>query len=278
MAEESGNGKPAELETVRVERRGSGAIVELNRPDALNAWNLQLGIDLLSALEDVGADDSVRAVLITGAGRGFSSGADLTENRDGLDDTTDEDGNFDISKRLRERYHPIIHAIRDMPKPVVAAVNGPAAGIGCSLALSCDLILAGESSFFLLAFVNIGLIADGGSTAFVPARVGFARAAEMMMLGERIPAERAVEWGLANRVVPDGELRGEAIELLDRLAAGPTRSYAGTKRLLNRRAYGDLDGQLEAEADAQREMGRSQDFVAGVMAFASKRTPEFTGN
>lgn len=267
-----------DLETVHVERRGAAAIVELNRPDALNAWNMQLGIDLRTALEDVGRDDSVRAVLLTGAGRGFSSGADLTENRENLDDTTDEDGNFDVSKRLRERYHPIIRAVREMPKPVVCAVNGPAAGIGCSLALAGDLIIAAHSSFFVLAFVNIGLVPDGGSTLFLPARVGKARAMEMMLLGERVPAPKALEWGLVNRVVADESLRSEADELLDRLAAGPTRSYAGSKALLNRRYYADLDGQLEAEADAQREMGRSQDFVEGVTAFAAKRDPEFSGS
>lgn len=267
------------LETVRVERRGAAAIVELNRPDALNAWNFQLGVDLREALEGVGADDSVRAVLITGAGRGFSSGADLSEDRHGeADDALGDDGQLDLSKRLRERYHPIIRAIREMPKPVIAGVNGPAAGIGCSLALSCDLIVAAHSSFFLLAFVNIGLVPDGGSSAFVPARIGKARAAEMMMLGERVPAPKALEWGLVNEVVPDESLRGEAEELLERLAAGPTRSYAGSKALINRRYFAELEAQLEAEADTQREMGRTADFTEGVMAFASKRDPEFKGS
>ena len=269
-----------ELETVRVERRDSAvAIVELNRPDALNAWNYQLGVDLREALEALGADDSVRAIMLTGAGRGFSSGADLTERREGdANDTVGEDGQFDLSKRLRERYHPIIRAVREMPKPVVAAVNGPAAGIGCSLALSCDLIVAARSAFFVLAFVNIGLVPDGGSTAFVPARVGKARAAEMMLLGERIFAPKALEWGLVNMVVSDETLRSESIGLAERLAAGPTRSYAKTKALINRRYFADLDKQLEAEADAQREMGRTNDFMEGVSAFAAKRDPEFTGS
>ena len=281
----------SDYETHLVERRGparAGAVVTLNRPEQLNAWNLQLGLDLRAALEELAADESVRAVMLTGAGRAFSSGADLAENRDG--DGAGQDGEaeglggeagtsegFDLSARLRERYHPIIHAIRHMPKPVVAAVNGPAAGIGCSLALACDLIVAAESSYFLLAFVNIGLVPDGGASAFVPARVGLARAAEMAMLGERVPATRALEWGLVNRVARDGELQAEAGELLDRLAAGPTLSYARSKALLNRRVYADLDGQLEAEADAQRELGRSEDFVAGVVGFMAKRPPEFSG-
>ena len=274
----------AGYETVRVERRppsGAAAVVTLDRPEQLNAWNLQLGLDLRAALDELAADESVRAVMLTGAGRAFSSGADLAENRDGdaegLGGESGTSDGFDLSARLRERYHPIIHAIRDMPKPVVAAVNGPAAGIGCSLALACDLIVAAESSYFLLAFVNIGLVPDGGSTAFVPARVGLARAAEMAMLGERVPAPMALEWGLVNRVVPDGELERSAGELVERLAAGPTLSYARSKALLNRRLYADLDAQLEAEADAQRELGRSEDFVAGVVGFMSKQPPEFKG-
>ena len=268
-----------DFETVNLDVDVGVATIELNRPEALNAWNLQLGEDLRAALEQAGGDDSVRAVLITGAGRAFSSGADLAENRDGgSDDSLDEDGNFDLSKRLRERYHPIIHAVREMPKPVVSAVNGPAAGIGCSLALSADLIVAGHSSYFLLAFVNIGLVPDGGSSAFVPARIGLARATEMMMLGERVSAERALDWGLVNQVVPDESLMSEARALVERLAAGPTRSYAGTKDLLNRRVYADLTAQLEAEADHQRDMGHSQDFLEGVTAFAQKRRPEFKGH
>ena len=262
-----------DYETVNVHRRDSGAIVELNRPGQLNAWDLQLGLDLRAALDDLAGDDQVRAVMITGAGRAFSSGADLGEQRsDG-----EGSGEFDLSVRLRERYHPIILAIREMPKPVIAAVNGPAAGIGCSLALACDLVLAAESSFFLLAFVNIGLVPDGGSSAFVPARVGLARAMEMSLLGERVPAAQALEWGLVNRVHADDELMPRANELLDRLAVGPTLSYARAKALLNRRLYADLEGQLEAEADAQRELGQSQDFVAGVVGFMQKQPPEFKG-
>jgi 2-(1,2-epoxy-1,2-dihydrophenyl)acetyl-CoA isomerase len=160
---------------------------------------------------------------------------------------------------------------------VLAAVNGPAVGIGCSLALACDLIVAAESAYFLLAFVNIGLVPDGGSTAFVPARVGGARASEMALLGERVPAPQALDWGLVNRVVPDDEFRPAADKLHDFLAHGPTRSYANAKALLNRRLYPDLAGQLEAEASAQREQGRTADFVEGVLAFAEKRAPNFTG-
>jgi 2-(1,2-epoxy-1,2-dihydrophenyl)acetyl-CoA isomerase len=263
----------ASHQTVDVTRDGSAARILLNRPDALNAWNEQFGRDLLDAVGALGDDEAVRAVLITGAGRGFSSGADLKEQR-----AADDGGLPDLSARLREIYHPIITGLREMPKPVVAAVNGPAVGIGCSLALACDLIVAAESAYFLLAFVNIGLVPDGGSTAFLPARVGYARAAEMAMLGERVPAPQALDWGLVNQVVPDDQLEPTAGALLERLANGPTRSYAGAKRLLNRRAYADLAGQLEAEADAQKEQGHSEDFIEGVLAFAEKRAPDFTGS
>ena len=262
----------ASHETVDLRIDGAAATIELNRPEALNAWNLQLGRDLGDAVATVGADETIRAVMITGAGRAFSSGADLKEDR-----PAGEDGLPDLSERLRVMYHPIIIGIREMPKPVIAAVNGPAVGIGCSLALTCDLILAAESSYLLLAFVNIGLVPDGGSTATVPARAGFARAAEMAMLGERVPAQQARDWGLVNRVVPDDELAGEAEALLARLASGPTASYAGTKRLLNRVYYGDLGDQLEAEAARQRQQGFSPDFIEGVLAFAQKREPRFTG-
>jgi 2-(1,2-epoxy-1,2-dihydrophenyl)acetyl-CoA isomerase len=272
----------ASHETVDLTTNGPAARILLNRPEALNAWNEQFGRDLLDAVTTVAEDDAVRALLITGAGRGFSSGADLKEHgaraRDSATRDVERDGPPDLSARLKEIYHPIITALREMPKPVVAAVNGPAVGIGCSLALAADLIVAAESAYLLLAFVNIGLVPDGGSTAFLPARVGYARAAEMAMLGERVPAEQALEWGLINRVVPDDDLEGAGDALLQLLANGPTRSYAGAKKLLNRRMYADLAGQLDAEAEAQKEQGNSKDFIEGVLAFAEKRPPNFTGS
>jgi 2-(1,2-epoxy-1,2-dihydrophenyl)acetyl-CoA isomerase len=267
------NDPTMQLQTVNVRRDDGAATVELNRPEALNAWNAQFGDDLLAALRELGGDDAVRAVVITGAGRGFSSGADL---KDLSGDQTAE-GRPDVYKTLTERYHPIMEAIREMPKPVVASVNGPAVGIGCSLALCCDLILAAQSAYFLLAFVNIGLVPDGGSSLFVPTRVGMARASELSMLGERLSAERALEWGLINRVVADAELAQETAALAARLAAGPTRSYAGTKRQLNNWLYSRMDEQLELEARIQQEMAGSDDFLEGAMAFAQKRSARFNG-
>jgi 2-(1,2-epoxy-1,2-dihydrophenyl)acetyl-CoA isomerase len=263
----------SELESVNVRVADGVATIELNRPQALNAWNAQLGADLLAALRGAAEDDAVRALLITGAGRAFSSGADL---KDMSGDST-PDGRPDVYKTLTERYHPIMHAIREVPKPVVAAVNGPAVGIGCSLALCCDLILAAESAYFLLAFVNIGLVPDGGSSLFVPTRVGFARANELSMLGEKLGAAQALEWGLVNRVVADERLREEATALAARLAAGPTRSYAGTKRQLNNWLYSRMSEQLELEAQIQQEMAGSEDFVEGAMAFVQKRQARFSG-
>jgi len=260
-----------QLETVNLHRRGAELRIELNRPEALNAFTLQVGRDLLTALERASEDD-VRVVVLTGAGRAFSSGADL---RQGFELT--EAGQPDVGTPLRTVYHPVILAVRELPKPVIAAVNGPAAGIGCSLALACDLVVARESAYFLLAFVNIGLVPDGGSSAFVPVRAGLPRAAEMAMLGERVPAPTALEWGLANRVAADEDFEAEVDALAARLASGPTRSYAGTKAQLNAWAYRGLADQLELEARLQEEMAASGDFTEGVAAFASKRTPEFRG-
>jgi 2-(1,2-epoxy-1,2-dihydrophenyl)acetyl-CoA isomerase len=261
-----------EYEAVRLHRRGAAVKIELNRPGSLNSWNRQLGLDLLAAVQSAAADPGVRAVLITGAGRAFSSGADL---REGTGRTPG--GQPDLYTVLTERYHPIITGIRELPKPVVAAVNGAAVGIGLSLALACDLVVAAESAYFLLAFVNIGLVPDGGSSVFVPARVGFARAAEMAMLGERVPARQALEWGLINSAWPDDELAARADALVSRLADGPTRSYAGAKRQLNSWLYERMGQQLELEAQVQQELAGSGDFAEGVTAFAGKRAARFTG-
>ena len=261
-------------DSVIVERKGALATITLNRPDALNAWNAQLGNELLAATRDVAADGDVRAVVLTGAGRAFSSGADLKDISGGW---TTPDGRPDVYRTLTERYHPIMHAVREMPKPVIAEVNGPAVGIGCSLALCCDLILAAESAYFVLAFANIGLVPDGGSSMFLPTRVGMARATELSMLAERLPAARALEWGLINRVVPDAQLHEEVGALAERLAGGPTRSYAGAKRQLNNWLYSRMAEQLELEAQIQGEMAGSQDFLEGVIAFAEKRPARFSG-
>jgi 2-(1,2-epoxy-1,2-dihydrophenyl)acetyl-CoA isomerase len=260
------------MDTVILERRGGELRITLNRPDSMNAWDKQLGTELLAAVREAETDDAIRAVTLTGAGRAFSSGADL---RAGFDPTPD--GHPDVLTALHERYHPIISGLRQMPKPVLAAVNGPAVGIGCSLALAADLIVARESAYFLLAFVNIGLVPDGGSSLLVPERIGFARANEMAMLGERLGARQALEWGLINRVAADAEFEPAVDELATRLASGPTAAYAGIKRQHNAWLFRRMAEQLDLEASIQQQSAASGDFREGVQAFLEKRPAAFAG-
>ncbi len=260
------------METVKTDLRGAELRITLNRPDVMNAWDKQFGEELLAAVQQAATDDAVRAVTIIGAGRGFSSGADL---RAGFDPTPE--GHPDVQKALTERYHPIIVGLRRMPKPVLAAVNGPAVGIGCSLALAADLIVARESAYFLLAFINIGLVPDGGSSLLLPERVGLARASEMAMLGERIGAKEALEWGLINRVAADDEFESTVDELAAKLAGGPTAAYAGVKRQLNEWLFARMGAQLDLEASIQQQAGASGDFLEGVQAFLEKRPAAFEG-
>src|SRR4051812_28804716 len=258
--------------TVIWEQDGGVGRITLNRPETINAWTAEFGTELVDTVDAAAADESVRAVLITGAGRGFSSGADLKAGFE----PHPEDNMPDVRKEL-ELYHGAIVGVRRLPKPVVASVHGAAVGIGCSLALACDLVLAAESAFFGLAFENIGLMPDGGSTLFVPTAVGKARTFEMAMLGERVPAPRALEWGLVNFVYPDEHIHDQANVLTEKLANGPTRSYAGTKEALNRMLYPNMDDQLALEAEIQHRLARSKDFVEGVGAFVEKREPAFSG-
>lgn len=227
---------------------------------------------MLAALEDAAADPEVRVVVFTGAGRAFSSGADL---KGGVE--LGPDGKLNVLNQLREAYNPLIARVRTIPKPVIAKVNGPAVGIGCSLALAADLIVAAESAYFLLAFVNIGLGLDGGASLTLPLRVGHARAVEMAFLGERIPAARAFEWGLVNRVAADDQLDTEVATLVARLAAASPGAVRTIKRTINSRLYAGLDEVLELEATLQQERVESADFLEGVTSFLEGRPPRFTG-
>jgi 2-(1,2-epoxy-1,2-dihydrophenyl)acetyl-CoA isomerase len=261
-----------DLETIECQRSDGVAWVTLSRPEALNAWTRQLGSELTRVLEDLVADQTVRAIVLTGAGRAFSSGADL---RAGIDTTAE--GAPDLRSELRDVYHPLLLRVRTMPKPVIAAVNGPAVGIGASLALACDLIIASRSAYFLMAFVNIGLGLDGGASHTLVTRVGHARAFQIAYLGERISADQALAWGLVNDVAEDGELQSTVGALAARLAAGPPGSYAAIKRTINDRAYAGFANLLDLEADVQQERAESKDFTEGVLAFLQKRPPKFTG-
>ncbi len=262
-----------DLETVKLQVDGGVARIVLNRPEALNAWTVQLGQDMLAALSRAAEDEDVRAIVFTGEGRAFSSGADLKAGTE-----LDANGKPDVLTPLRNVYNPLILRVRTVPKPVLAAVNGPAVGIGCSLALAADLIVAAESAYFLLAFVNIGLALDGGASLTLAARLGHARAFEMAYLGERIPAPLALEWGLVNRVVPDSACQEATTQLAARLAAGPPGSYATIKRTINDRLYGGFEQLLELEATLQQERASSADFLEGVVAFMQKRPPRFAGD
>lgn len=261
-----------ELETVRLDVDADAATIVLNRPDALNAWTRRLGEDMLAALEQAAAEPAVRVVVFTGAGRAFSSGADLKSGAE-----VGPNGKLNVLGQLRDAYNPLIERVRTIPKPVIAKVNGPAVGIGCSLALAADLVVAAESAYFLLAFVNIGLALDGGVSLTLPLRAGHARAFEMATLGERIPADRALEWGLVNRVVRDGELDSAVAQLIARLAAASPAALATIKRTLNSRLYAGFAELLDLEAVLQQERVESPDFVEGVTAFIEGRPPRFPG-
>ncbi|MCX6389364.1 MAG: enoyl-CoA hydratase-related protein [Solirubrobacterales bacterium] len=260
-------------ENLRLLRNGSAARIILNRPEALNAWDPGLGSDLLEAIDLVAKDEAVRAVEIRGAGRAFCSGADL---KAGFGELT-ESGSPDLESALHSRYHPVILAVRTMPKPVVAALNGATVGVACGLALACDLVVAAKSAYLLLAFANIGLVPDGGSSALIPSRTGFSRAMEMALLAERIPADQAHEWGMVNRVFADELFDEECDQLILRLSVGPTRAYAGAKRQLNAWCFEDLEDHLSLEASIQQEQASAPDFIEGVSAFLQQRDAKFTG-
>ncbi len=255
---------------IQSESHGAVRLLRLNRPAALNAFTTALLSELLDALEAAAADESVRCVLLTGAGRAFSAGQDLSDPA--VAPGTEPK---DIGRLLDEHYIPLALRLRSLPVPVVAAVNGVAAGAGASLALGCDLVLAGESASFIQAFAKIGLIPDCGGTWLLPRLVGRAKALELALLGDKLKAADAAALGLVARVLPDAELLDAAMALAQRLAAMPTQALVATRRAMDEALKLDFDAALRAEAVLQSRLGFAHDYQEGVAAFMAKRAPQF---
>lgn len=256
-------------DTILAERRSDVLQLTLNRPDRLNAASLDMADELNVALDRI---DGARAVLITGAGRAFCSGADLQGRGEAVGSVGQGS-----HRALTRHYNPLMMKLAEVDVPTVAAVNGPAAGIGCSIALACDFVIAGASAYFLQAFVNIGLVPDGGASWMLTRLVGKARATEMMMLGEKIGAARAAEWGLIGKAVPDDALMAEATALAERLAAGPTVALGVMRRNIAEAMDGSYVQALAREAAGQRLAGDSGDAIEGATAFLQKRKAAFRG-
>lgn len=256
-------------ETILFDVNNGIANLTLNRPDVFNAFNEQLSADVLDALKKTAKDKSIRVLVISGAGKAFCSGQDLKSIAG---------KKRSLSESIHKRYNPMIRSIRNLPIPVIAKLNGVAAGAGCSLALACDMIIASEAASLIEVFVNVGLVLDSGSSYFLPRLVGSARAFELSTLGSKVTAAQAAEWGMVNKVVTADQLDAEVQALAERYAKAPTKAIGLMKKMLNKSFHSDLDTMLEYEAYCQEIAGRSSDYNEGVSAFVEKRTPVFTGN
>ena len=257
---------------ILVSREGAVLSLTLNRPEKLNAFNPEMHKLLREALDQARDEAAVRAVLLTGSGRGLCAGQDLSERNVSADAAP-----IDLSVSLGSNYNPLVRRLRALPKPVVCAVNGVAAGAGANIALACDIVLAARSASFVQSFSKLGLVPDSGGTYFLPRLVGSARAMGLALLGERLSAEQAERWGLIWKAVDDERLVEEATGIAQTLAAGPTRGYGLIKRALQASAGNSLDAQLDLERDLQREAGFSEDYREGVAAFMQKRNPQYKG-
>lgn len=260
-------------ETILFDVAGGAARLTLNRPDRLNSFTVQMHTEVAEALSTVEKNRDIRALLITGAGRGFCAGQDLSDRA-----VAPGGSGVDLGESLENRYNPLIKRLIALPKPVVCAVNGVAAGAGANIAFAADIVLAAKSARFIQSFSNIGLVPDSGGTWILPRLAGQARALGLALTGEPLSAEKAEAWGLIWRVVEDDQLKAEADKLVDRLAGGPTKGLAAIKLAMRKGWLSSLDQQLDLERDLQRELGRSQDYREGVAAFSEKRTPKFTGS
>jgi 2-(1,2-epoxy-1,2-dihydrophenyl)acetyl-CoA isomerase len=258
---------------IRYSLKDGVAVVTLDRPDVLNAFDDELGTETLAAVDKASQDDDARCMVITGAGRAFSSGEDLGALSEGY-----ERGEVPgLGRTLVDRYNPLIRAIRSAPKPVVAAVNGVAAGAGASLALACDFRVASEHAKLVLAFIKVGLVPDSGAVWFLAHMIGSAKAWELAATGDPVGADDALKLGIFNKVWPAGDFESEWRAFANALASGPTTAYALTKSLVNATTERSLDEQLEVEVDAQTQAGKTSDHLEGVQAFLGKRAPKFQG-
>lgn len=259
-------------QTILFETSAGIARLTLNRPERLNSFNTVMHSEVRDALAALRTDASARVLVLTGAGRGFCAGQDLSDRA-----VAPGAAPPDLGESIEKAYKPLILALRELPLPIIAAVNGVAAGAGANIALACDLVIAARSATFVQAFSKIGLIPDSGGTWLLPRLAGHARALGLALLGEKLPAEQAAQWGLIWRCVDDGELAGEVDTLARQLACAPTRGLARTKQAMLEGWAHTLEQQLDVERDYQRELGQSADYAEGVAAFMEKRAPRFTG-
>jgi 2-(1,2-epoxy-1,2-dihydrophenyl)acetyl-CoA isomerase len=260
------------MASILISREAGVLSVTLNRPDKLNAFNPEMHALLRGALEQALDDAGVRAVLLTGAGRGFCAGQDLSERNLSADAAP-----IDLAVSLGSNYNPLVRRLRALPKPIVCAVNGVAAGAGANIALACDIVLAARSASFVQSFARLGLVPDSGGTYFLPRLVGVARAMGLSLLGDRISAEEAERWGLIWKALDDARLLEDATAMARMLAEGPTKGYGLIKKAIYASAGNSLDAQLDLERDLQREAGFSADYREGVAAFMQKRKPSYKG-
>lgn len=262
-----------ELEKLRLDMDGSVAVITMDDPDSLNPVSVEMAMSMIKALDHcTDKKNGVRCVVLTGAGRGFCSGANLARF-----DAEDDESQGDRGETLEFHIHPILRRMRDLPVPLITAVNGPAAGVGMSFGIMGDMILAGKSAFFLQAFRRVGLVPDGSSTWLLPRMIGLARSRELSLLGEKLSAEKALEWGLINRVYEDDQLMDEAMKLAKELAAGPSVSLGLIRKLYVESFENDFETQIQLERKSQQTSGYTEDHAEGVTAFMEKRQAQFKG-
>jgi 2-(1,2-epoxy-1,2-dihydrophenyl)acetyl-CoA isomerase len=259
-------------QTILFEVTDGVARLTLNRPDRLNSFNVQMHGEVRDAFAQLTNDSGARVLVFTGAGRGFCAGQDLGDRA-----VAPGGQGVDLGDSIENYYKPLVLALRNLPMPVIGAVNGVAAGAGANIALACDLVIAAKSASFVQAFSKLGLVPDSGGTWFLPRLLGNARAMGLALLGDKLPAEQAAQWGLIWRCVEDADFKTTVDQLATQLAAAPTRGLARTKQAIYESWSHSLEQQLDQERDFQRELGRSQDYAEGVAAFTDKRTPKFTG-